>query len=460
MKKINFLNLNKATLIKTIIALSLLPVLINSNPDAYSSDTNIENSHLLSANNLNPFYMPFLWAPSINTKIPKNGNIVVVISEDNNDGSTSFYHVEGQLQKTPLGYFAVWNSDNFTVKNTEPAEPPVSWIEPPEFYGLSDRLYTDKSLDPEEITNLVFSGGGIKGLAYAGALEALEELNVLNNITRIAGASAGAITAGLLSVGFTPYEIKQELKKQNFADFLDSYDGTVNLPKVIKEIKDGTFDIKKNLPMLLYIFGDEVSHYGICMGNEFRKWLVDRFTEKGFNENTTFQQLYEQKQIELFVVMCNSNYSKTVIANHETYPDLSIVDAIKASMSIPFVFSPDTIEGNQYVDGGTMYNYPVDIFDDDTAKGATLGFILSSRDTIFNPPRREINNLGNLIEGIFNAIMNVSYESIFRTGNAHRTVFIDCGDIGTLDFDLDESQKNALVESGKDATLQYFLPST
>jgi len=51
--------------------------------------------------------------------------------------------------------------------------------------------------------NLVFEGGGIKGIAYAGALEVLEKENILSDIKRVAGTSAGAITATLLAPSST-----------------------------------------------------------------------------------------------------------------------------------------------------------------------------------------------------------------------------------------------------------------
>jgi len=54
-----------------------------------------------------------------------------------------------------------------------------------------------------QFKNLVFEGGGVKGIAYAGATKVLDEKNMLNSLVRVAGTSAGAITAALLSVGAT-----------------------------------------------------------------------------------------------------------------------------------------------------------------------------------------------------------------------------------------------------------------
>ena len=57
------------------------------------------------------------------------------------------------------------------------------------------------------IKNLILSGGGIRGIAHIGALKALYELNILKNITTIAGASIGGIIAGLYCAGYTPDEM-------------------------------------------------------------------------------------------------------------------------------------------------------------------------------------------------------------------------------------------------------------
>src|SRR5690625_7628967 len=63
----------------------------------------------------------------------------------------------------------------------------------------------------------VFEGGGVRGIAFAGAIEAMEEKNV--EWMRIAGTSAGAIVAALLAAGYTSKEIKHALEQMDFAKF-------------------------------------------------------------------------------------------------------------------------------------------------------------------------------------------------------------------------------------------------
>ena len=64
--------------------------------------------------------------------------------------------------------------------------------------------------------NLVFEGGGVKGIAYVGAMQFLKKKGVLKNIQRVGGTSAGAINATLFALGFTNTETKKILKNLNF----------------------------------------------------------------------------------------------------------------------------------------------------------------------------------------------------------------------------------------------------
>ena len=69
--------------------------------------------------------------------------------------------------------------------------------------------------------NLVFEGGGVKGIAYAGAIEVLETSGVLQQIGAVAGTSAGAITAALVSMRFSAAEIKEIIWDTKFSTFED-----------------------------------------------------------------------------------------------------------------------------------------------------------------------------------------------------------------------------------------------
>ena len=72
-----------------------------------------------------------------------------------------------------------------------------------------------------DVKNLVFEGAGIRGIAYAGVLASLEEQGVLENIEKVGGTSAGAITALLFSLGYSPSELEHIISTTKFRKFND-----------------------------------------------------------------------------------------------------------------------------------------------------------------------------------------------------------------------------------------------
>ena len=75
---------------------------------------------------------------------------------------------------------------------------------------------------PYQFRNLVFEGGGVKGIAYIGAMKVIEDKGILENVLRVGGTSAGAINATLVALGFTNDEQRGILQKLDFNNFMDS----------------------------------------------------------------------------------------------------------------------------------------------------------------------------------------------------------------------------------------------
>ena len=75
--------------------------------------------------------------------------------------------------------------------------------------------------------NLVFEGGGVKGIAYIGAMQVLEDEGVLPAVERVGGTSAGAINATLFALGFSIAEQRTILNRLNFKNFMDDNFGVI-----------------------------------------------------------------------------------------------------------------------------------------------------------------------------------------------------------------------------------------
>jgi len=328
--------------------------------------------------------------------------------------------------------------------------------------------------------NLVFEGGGVKGIAYVGALETLDKKGILPDVERIGGASAGAITAVLVGLGYSIKETREILWDLDFKRFLDD-----------------TWGVVRDTQRL-------VNEFGWYKGDFFRQWIGDRIREKTGNEHTTFRDVDHwiregsEEFRHLYFIGTNLSTGFAEIFSHEHTPRMSIADAVRISMSIPLFFAAKrSVRGDVYVDGGMMDNYPVKLFDrrkyvetyciddrdyyvehneklkkEDLAeeKGIseyvynqeTLGFRLDTKAEIAafrdhaEPPRRSIGDFFDYAGGLVATLLNVQQSIHLHSDDWHRTIYIDTLDVGTTDFDLEDGKKKALVKSGREGAKKYF----
>jgi len=116
--------------------------------------------------------------------------------------------------------------------------------------------------------NLVMEGGGVRGLAYSGALEVLEQKNIIKNVERVAGSSAGAIAGLMVSLGYNAYEVDSILQNLKIQEFNDGKDIFGKIRRIKRE-------------------------YGVYKGDKFEKWLASLIAYKTGNANITFLQLHQ-----------------------------------------------------------------------------------------------------------------------------------------------------------------------
>jgi len=318
------------------------------------------------------------------------------------------------------------------------------------------------------VKNLVFEGGGVRGLAYAGALMELEELNILDSVERVAGTSAGAIAATLYAVGYNPHEIDQlisDLKINSFADGKWMFIG-------------GTRRMIKN--------------FGWYRGDRFNRWMSQLIKDKTGKAEITFKQLDElsksRKDIkELYLTGTNLTLQKTSILCAETFPNMEVRTGVRISMSIPFFFQAVVIDNNGkicsnnkgyhkgyvMVDGGIMANYPIHIFDYkkylDNSNDSTrivnyqsLGIRLDEQDQI----EYDRQNLGLSpceiirMKDFTAAFYKIVHESLNRQSMTEqdwqRSISVSTGGIEPRIRRMSQNEKNLLVENGRKGVKFYY----
>lgn len=314
------------------------------------------------------------------------------------------------------------------------------------------------SLSAQPFRKLIFEGGGMRGIAYAGALAELQKRGFLDSLNSVGGTSVGAITAMMLAAGFTPLEIENEIAQVKPRKFND---GTV------------------------LFFGGPTrlrTRYGWYKGKRITHWLGNLLEKKLGNAEITFGQLHEQNRPSLYVTGTSLNNQRVLVFSHETYPNMKVRDAVRASMSIPFFFKPITIDSGGHVlkkpingfcdivvDGGFIANYPIDLFDWRDANGnrvanaSTLGFRLDTQNQFEYDQQNKgglapwpIDSFRNFVGAFYNFIMENLNRSNLNQADWDRTVSISSELVGAKIRKPTAEQRANMMAAGKKAVVDYL----
>jgi NTE family protein len=298
----------------------------------------------------------------------------------------------------------------------------------------------------KEYNTICFSGGGSKGVAYVGVLKKLEELinerKILEqmedfkesdckipliNINTVCSVSVGSIFGLIYLIGFSYVEMLEEVLKINFAQ--------------LKNIRIMNFGTK----------------FGLDSGEKFMNWLKILMERKNFDPEITLLGFYEKTNIDFQIMATNLNKYCYKKFNYSDTPNVKVLDAIRMSISIPFVFTCVEYEGDIFVDGGLIENYPIDLFKN--ILDNVLGFKL------INHGELETHNVDNPIDDIESYIYHilscyvVQKEKHTSRSNEFKkcTVYIHTEDVTqSVNFALTPQEKYKLIEIGYTATNEFF----
>jgi NTE family protein len=283
-------------------------------------------------------------------------------------------------------------------------------------------------------TNLVFKGGGVLGIAYAGAIQVLESQNILQQIKRVAGTSAGAITSALVALRYNATDIHNIVNATNFKSFEDHCD-----------------------PLRV------ATKYGLYEGDAFLQWMQLQITNKGLAATATFADFQTAGMLDLHVFSSDLNAQAVKEFSFATSPNVPVAEAVRASMSIPLFFkawqfSNNNPDNHLYVDGGMVYNYPIDTFDTGgIANPQTLGLFLTNLGS--PPPASNLgyNHLVQYVSATFDLIMDAQNINILRDPeDEKRTINIDNLGISATNFGLTPQQETDLFNSGVKYTTAFL----
>lgn len=260
---------------------------------------------------------------------------------------------------------------------------------------------------------LALSGGGIRGIAHAGVLKALEENNI--KIDVIGGTSSGSIISTLYAMGYSPYYI-YILFKRYAKDLVNQ-----NSMSTITSLKSFMTNKKTNFS-------------GFYSGEEI---------EKAFNEVARRKGIKKVSDIKMPIVIPavdvqdSSEYIFTNNIPEETknkskyITDITIGKAIRASSSFPVAFSPCVYGKHKFLDGGILDNFPsLEVKKQGVDKVLTVNFMaddINDDSNIMDIVMRSIDIMGNKVseENINNSDMMLTIQTD-KTGLLEVEKLDDC----------------------------------
>ena len=265
------------------------------------------------------------------------------------------------------------------------------------------------------ITHLVLSGGGMRGVIFIGALRYLYLNNMHKNIKHIAGCSIGSLIGLMFALKLTIDEMEEVLyncMKDNDLCFL-------SIKKYIRLITElGLFDTQTMIKHLKIIIKKKYSDR--CNGAD----------ESGdISETITFAQLSKIFGVNMYISCTNINTCENEIFSIEKTPDVCAYKACSASMSIPLLFKPINIGNYHYYDGGLTNNFPIKIFADVPRENIIGMLLYKDNETIEHVPMKTINfiyivkqlmtilNMLRVKEVLLKQIQDSKYTNYYRPQN-------------------------------------------
>jgi NTE family protein len=363
--------------------------------------------------------------------------------------------------------------------------------------------------------DLVFEGGGAKGVVFAGALQVFEEWG--HTPGRLLGTSAGAITAMALAAGYTAQEILAALAEKvdghsALASFLGEPEPftkeeieasatrqlfrAVNLPLIPDRVEEKLDNllvdslVAKSSLRSVFSF---IERGGWYSADNFLTWLrqrLDSGTYKGKPRqfsHLTLAQFHAQTHVDLSLIASDTQDELMLVLNHRTAPDVPVVWAVRMSMSVPLLWAEVVwqkewgnyrgrdLTDHPIVDGGLLSNFPIELFvsreplvtsvmgpnDSQSVLGLLIDETLPVAGAEMPPVQqarqvqlselRTVQRLNRLINTTLDAHDKMVIDAFEKL-----VVHLPAKGYGITEFDMSDERRNLLVNAGNEAMEAYF----
>lgn len=284
--------------------------------------------------------------------------------------------------------------------------------------------------------SVVFSGGGVRGIAYAGALKELAVRKGIDwgakcpALKQVGGCSIGSLVALCVAIGYT-------------------------VPELYDMLTSTRLDHLVSLDPLHLISVMTAGRLGFDSGETLKDFVKGLLAKKGVQENITFESLATLRGIDLHVVAtCLDTNCLETFSPGKT-PSVRVVDAIRASMALPPLYEPVEVGGKLYSDGGVLDNFPLHLFHQDRVIGFRLAAAPKTIDQIKAAKLPLLPYLNYMLRLSSAVSDSQAWRSIPLEVRQSRVVNIDCGKVSSFETNP-EKAVTPLLEAGKAAISKWL----
>lgn len=191
-------------------------------------------------------------------------------------------------------------------------------------------------MEDKKYDTLVLAGGGVKGFTILGALQAIYDKNLIDDIKTYIGTSIGAIICYLVAIGYTPVEI------------------------IVSVYGNRWLEKMKHFNLVALINGNGATSFTSLHES------LEKLTINKIGKLLTLAKLKEEFGKTLICTTYNATLCKTEYLGPDNYPDLPCLTALRMSGNLPLIFDRFKYMDNFYLDGGISDNFSI-------AKGVEIG---------------------------------------------------------------------------------------
>ena len=270
---------------------------------------------------------------------------------------------------------------------------------------------------------LAFCGGGIRCVAHVGVLKALQKAGLLTCVKEMVGVSAGALFALLYVLGYSIGQIEDLALNFDF--------------RILGDID----------PEDLLLFSVSL---GLNSGEMLDKLVASILHQKGFDKDITFEELAAKTRISFRCYATELQTSSIKEMSALATPGMSVRLALRATMSLPIMYSPVPYEASLLVDGGLLHNLPL-VFLNEAEVADSWGVLFVSE----SKKVQSIDSVVDYFKYLYDGVVLMRNRPCIKKYK-ERLIIIESDDFSALNFGESKETRAQFIRRAEIATVTFL----